>query len=40
MQIKHKLQDFVRALVEGWFDERTQEQFETDLTEAIRQAKE
>lgn len=37
---KHKLQDFVRALVEGWFDERTQEQFETDLTEAIRQAKE
>ena len=37
---KHKLLGFVRPLVEGWFDNRTKEHFETDLNEAIRQLKE
>ena len=37
---KHKLLEFVRPLVEDWFDNRTKEQFEVDLNEAIRQLKE
>jgi len=37
---KHKLLDFVRALVNDWFDNRTKEQFEADLNGAIRQLKE
>ena len=37
---KHKLLDFVRALVNDWFDNRTKEKFEIDLNEAIRQLKE
>lgn len=28
---KHKYKSFVDALVNGWFDERTKEQFDTDL---------
>lgn len=37
---KHKHNDFVTSLVEGWFNNRTKEQFEIDLNEAIRQIKE
>lgn len=28
---KHKHKDFINALIEGWFDKRTKEQFEDDF---------
>jgi len=33
---KQKHEDFVTGLVDGWFDERTKEQFESDLNNAIK----
>lgn len=36
---KHKRKDFVTALVNDWFDNRTKEQFEADLNGAITQFK-
>jgi len=36
---KHKYKGFIEALVNGWFDDRTKEEFEEDFKYTIRQMK-
>lgn len=37
---KHKHNDFIRGLVQNWFDKRTEEQFNSDLNFIINKIKE